>query len=94
MGAEATRSAVALIGLFLGEVFLRPVGNEAPPQPVQPPLAGFGMLADDPVLLSRRAVVAWRHVCGVQRLDQVGDPQAQDLGVALLGNAAAHVATL
>jgi hypothetical protein len=52
---------------------------------------GLGMLADHPVLLARRAVVAGRRRLSlVERLDQGGDLEPQDLRVALLRDAAAH----
>src|SRR5205085_3002951 len=60
----------------------------APAQPVERALAGLGMLADDPMLLARRAVVARRRL--EQRLDQGRDLETENLGIALLGDAAAH----
>ena len=80
-------------GLELRRRLLDPVRDEPPPQPVEMALARLGVLADDPVLLARRAVVARRRVVRVQRLDQRRDPEAQDLGIALLRDASAHGAT-
>src|SRR5205823_4080435 len=74
--------------LELGRGLLDPAGNEAPGQPVERALAGLGMLADDPMLLTWRAVVARRRL--EQRLDQGRDLETENLGIALLGDAAAH----
>ena len=76
------------MGFNFGRGFLDPAGNEAPGQPVERALAGLGMLADNPMLLARRAVVARRRF--EQRLDQGRDLETENLGIALLGDAAAH----
>jgi hypothetical protein len=65
-----------------------PAEDEAPDQPVERARPALGMLADDPMLLTGRAVVARRRL--KQRLDQHRDLETENLGIALLGDAATH----
>src|SRR6185295_12307001 len=68
-------------------VVLAPVGYETPPQSVQAARASFGVLADHPVLLARRSVVARRRVASIEGLDQRGNLEPEDVGIGFLRNA-------